>query len=166
MGRTQRVGSVRMKAIVWHDKENIRHYPVFDPSLEDRWDAKIKGGRCAICKPDLHLFDDLIPAVLAGDITGHESMGEVVEVGDAAKGPLKKGERDRCCRDNASVCERTNRKDRLSDKAAGHRMVGLFGHTHDPSFVLAAEVALARDPELSRTFRDKADGCGEAMLRP
>jgi threonine dehydrogenase-like Zn-dependent dehydrogenase len=48
---------------------------------------------CAICGSDLHLFHNLIPAMLPGDIMGHESMGEVVEVGSAAKGKLKKGDR-------------------------------------------------------------------------
>ena len=43
---------------------------------------------CAICGSDLHLFHNLIPAMLPGDIMGHETMGEVVEVGKAAKGKL------------------------------------------------------------------------------
>lgn len=80
--------------------------------------------------------------MLPGDIMGHETMGEVVEVGSAAKGSLKKGDRvvipftiqcgecDQCRRGNFSVCERTNRKKDLGDKAFGHATAGLFGYTH------------------------------------
>ena len=36
---------------------------------------------CAICGSDLHIFDGVIPAMESGDVLGHETMGEVVEVG-------------------------------------------------------------------------------------
>ncbi|MDR6789282.1 threonine dehydrogenase-like Zn-dependent dehydrogenase [Sphingomonas sp. BE138] len=131
-----------MKALVWHGKEDIRYDTVSDPAIEHPRDAIIKVTSCAICGSDLHLFHNLVPAMLPGDIMGHESMGEVVEVGSAAKGTLKKGDRvvipftiqcgecDQCRRGNFSVCERTNRKKELGDKAFGHATAGLFGYTH------------------------------------
>jgi threonine dehydrogenase-like Zn-dependent dehydrogenase len=131
-----------MKALVWHGKEDVRYDTVSDPEIEDDRDAIIKVTSCAICGSDLHLFHNLIPAMLPGDILGHETMGEVVEVGSAAKGALKKGDRvvipftiqcgecDQCRRGNFSVCERTNRKKELGDKAFGHATAGLFGYTH------------------------------------
>jgi threonine dehydrogenase-like Zn-dependent dehydrogenase len=97
---------------------------------------------CAICGSDLHLFHNFIPAMLPGDIMGHEMMGEVVEVGSGVNGRLKKGDRivvpftiicgecDQCKRGNFSVCERTNRKKDLADKVFGHGTAGLFGYTH------------------------------------
>ncbi len=36
---------------------------------------------CAICGSDLHLYDHFMPGMKSGDIMGHETMGEVVEVG-------------------------------------------------------------------------------------
>jgi threonine dehydrogenase-like Zn-dependent dehydrogenase len=36
---------------------------------------------------------NLVPAMLPGGIMGHETMGEVVEVGSGSKGKLKKGDR-------------------------------------------------------------------------
>ncbi|RWB72411.1 MAG: glutathione-dependent formaldehyde dehydrogenase [Mesorhizobium sp.] len=131
-----------MRALVWHGKEDIRCDTVSDPQIEDDRDAIIKVTSCAICGSDLHLFHNLIPAMLPGDIMGHESMGEVVEVGAAAKATLKKGERvvipftiqcgecEQCQRGNFSLCQRTNRKGNLGDKAFGHRTAGLFGYTH------------------------------------
>ena len=77
-----------MKALVWHGKEDIRYDTVSDPQIEDDRDAIIKVTSCAICGSDLHLFHNFIPAMLPGDIMGHEMMGEVVEVG---KGEVGKG---------------------------------------------------------------------------
>ena len=131
-----------MKALVWHGKEDIRCDTVSDPEIEDPRDAIVKVTSCAICGSDLHLFHNLVPAMLPGDIMGHEMMGEVVEVGSGVDGRLKKGERivipftiicgecDQCRRGNFSVCERTNRKKNLAEKAFGHTTAGLFGYTH------------------------------------
>jgi threonine dehydrogenase-like Zn-dependent dehydrogenase len=131
-----------MKALVWHGKEDIRCDTVTDPEIQDPRDAIIKVTSCAICGSDLHLFHNFIPGMLPGDIMGHETMGEVVEVGSGVDGKLKKGDRivvpftiicgecDQCKRGNYSVCETTNRKRHLADKVFGHTTAGLFGYTH------------------------------------
>ncbi|MCK1270183.1 threonine dehydrogenase-like Zn-dependent dehydrogenase [Bradyrhizobium sp. GM2.2] len=131
-----------MKALVWHGKEDIRCDTVTDPEIQDARDAIIKVTSCAICGSDLHLFHNYIPGMLPGDIMGHETMGEVVEVGSGVDGKLKKGDRivvpftiicgecDQCKRGNFSVCETTNRKSHLAEKAFGHSGAGLFGYTH------------------------------------
>lgn len=131
-----------MKALVWHGKEDIRCDAVSDPEIEDPRDAIIKVTSCAICGSDLHLFHNFIPAMLPGDIMGHEMMGEVVEVGSGVNGSLKKGDRivvpftifcgecDQCKRGNYSVCERSNRKKDVADKMFGHATAGLFGYSH------------------------------------
>ena len=131
-----------MRALVWHGKEDIRYDTVTDPAIEDARDAIIRVTSCAICGSDLHLFHNFIPAMLPGDIMGHEMMGEVVDVGHGAQSKLKVGDRivvpftiicgecDQCRRGNFSVCERTNRNKQLADKAFGHATAGLFGYTH------------------------------------
>ena len=73
-----------MKALVWHGKEDIRYDTVSDPEIEDARDAIIKVTSCAICGSDLHLYHNFIPAMLPGDVMGHETMGEVVELGPEA----------------------------------------------------------------------------------
>jgi threonine dehydrogenase-like Zn-dependent dehydrogenase len=131
-----------MKALVWHGKEDIRCDAVTDPQIEEPRDAIVRVTSCAICGSDLHLFHNFIPAMLPGDIMGHEMMGEVVEVGAGVDGRLKKGERivipftiicgqcEQCRRGNFSVCETTNRKKHLAEKVFGHPTAGLFGYTH------------------------------------
>ena len=130
-----------MKALVWHGTTDIRCDTVFDPTIEDGRDAIIKVTSCAICGSDLHLYDHFMPGMKAGDIMGHETMGEVVEVGKD-NSALKVGDRivvpftitcgqcPQCRRGNFSVCERTNRNKPLGDAAFGHTTAGLFGYTH------------------------------------
>jgi threonine dehydrogenase-like Zn-dependent dehydrogenase len=131
-----------MRALVWHGKEDVRCDTVSDPKIEHPRDAIVKVTSCAICGSDLHLFHNLIPAMLPGDIMGHEMMGEVMEVGRGVNGHLKAGDRvvvpftiicgecEQCKRGNYSVCETTNRKKHLADKVFGHATAGLFGYTH------------------------------------
>ena len=130
-----------MKALCYHGKHDIRCDTVPDPEIEEGRDAIVKVTSCAICGSDLHLFDGFVPGMKAGDIMGHEFMGEVVAVGKDNK-KLKKGDRvvvpftiscgecEQCRRGNFSVCERTNRNKHLGDIAFGHSTAGLFGYTH------------------------------------
>jgi threonine dehydrogenase-like Zn-dependent dehydrogenase len=131
---------------------------------------------CAICGSDLHLFHNLVPAMLPGDIMGHETMGEVVEVGSAAKGTLKKGDRvvipftiqcgecDQCLRGNFSVCERTNRKKDLGDKAFGHATAGLFGYTHLTGGYPGGQAEYLRVPFADTTHVKVPDGIDDEKL--
>ena len=131
-----------VRALVWHGKEDIRCDTVSDPEIQEPRDAIIKVTSCAICGSDLHLFHNLVPAMLPGDIMGHEAMGEVVEVGSGVGDGLKVGDRivvpftitcgecEQCRRGNYSVCERSNRRKDLAEKVFGHTTAGLFGYTH------------------------------------
>src|SRR3979409_482873 len=131
-----------MRALVWHGKEDIRCDTVSDPEIESPRAPIIRVARADICGSALPLFHNYIPAMLPGDIMGHEMMGEVVEVGSGVDGKLKKGDRivvpftiicgqcEQCKRGNFSVCETTNRKKHLADKVFGHATAGLFGYTH------------------------------------
>jgi threonine dehydrogenase-like Zn-dependent dehydrogenase len=81
-----------MKALCWHGKSDIRYDTVPDPKIEHPRDAIIKVTGCAICGSDLHLYNGVIPTMESGDVVGHETMGEVVEVGSESK-RLKVGDR-------------------------------------------------------------------------
>ncbi|MBV9980926.1 zinc-dependent alcohol dehydrogenase [Bradyrhizobium sp.] len=152
-----------MRALVWHGKEDIRCDTVTDPEIEHERDAIIKVTSCAICGSDLHLFHNFIPAMMPGDIMGHETMGEVVEVGGGVNGALKKGERivvpftiicgecDQCRRGNFSVCEITNRNKALAEKIFGHTTAGLFGYTHITGGYPGGQAEYLRVPYADRT---------------
>ena len=159
-----------MRALVWHGKEDIRCDTVTDPEIEQPRDAIVKVTSCAICGSDLHLFHNFIPAMLPGDVMGHEMMGEVVEVGPEAKHKLKVGDRvvvpftiicgecDQCKRGNFSVCQTTNRKKYLADKVFGHATAGLFGYTHLTGGYPGGQAEYLRVPFADATHIKVPDG--------
>jgi threonine dehydrogenase-like Zn-dependent dehydrogenase len=131
-----------MRALAWHGKHDVRMDTVPDPEIVNPRDCIIKVTSTAICGSDLHLYDHYIPTMQAGDILGHEFMGEVVEVG--AKSTLKKGQRVvvpftiscgscyHCGKHQYSACENglpTENQD-IAQAAYGHPMAGLFGYSH------------------------------------
>lgn len=165
-----------MRALVWHGKEDIRCDTVTDPEIEDDRDAIVKVTSCAICGSDLHLFHNFIPAMLPGDIMGHEMMGEVVEVAPGVDGKLKKGDRvvvpftiicgecEQCRRKNFSVCETTNRKKHLADKVFGHATAGLFGYTHLTGGYPGGQAEYVRVPFADATHIKVPDGIPDEQL--
>jgi len=165
-----------MRALVWHGKEDIRCDRVTDPGIEDPRDAIVKVTSCAICGSDLHLFHNFIPAMLPGDIMGHEAMGEVVEVGAEARGKLKVGDRvvvpftifcgqcEQCQRGNFSLCQRSNRNKRLADKVFGHGTAGLFGYTHLTGGYPGGQAEFLRVPFADATHIKVPDGVPDESL--
>ena len=165
-----------MRALVWHGKEDIRCDTVTDPEIEDSRDAIVKVTSCAICGSDLHLFHNFIPAMLPGDIMGHEMMGEVVEVGHGVNGKLKKGDRvvvpftifcgecEQCQRRNFSVCERSNRKKHLADQVFGHTTAGLFGYTHLTGGYPGGQAEYVRVPFADATHIKVPEGIPDEKL--
>jgi threonine dehydrogenase-like Zn-dependent dehydrogenase len=165
-----------MKALVWHGKEDIRCDTVTDPEIQDPRDAIIKVTSCAICGSDLHLFHNMIPAMLPGDIMGHETMGEVVEVGTGVKGKLKKGDRivvpftifcgecEQCQHRNYSACERSNRKAHLAEKVFGHTLGGLFGYTHLTGGYPGGQAEYLRVPFADTTHIKVPDSLSDEQL--
>lgn len=165
-----------MKALVWHGKEDIRCDTVTDPGIEDDRDAIIKVTSCAICGSDLHFFHNFVPAMLPGDIMGHETMGEVVEVGRGAAGRLKKGDRivvpfiiscgecNQCKRGYFSTCEKTNRNKALADKVFGHATSGLFGFSHLYGGYSGGQAEYLRVPFADHTHIKVPDGIPDEKL--
>lgn len=165
-----------MKALVWHGKEDIRCDTVSDPEIEDSRDAIVKITSCAICGSDLHLFHNFIPAMLPGDIMGHEMMGEVVELGSGVDGHLKKGDRivvpftifcgecDQCKKGNYSVCERSNRQKTAADKVFGHATAGLFGYSHLTGGYPGGQAEYLRVPFADRTHIKVPESLSDEQL--
>jgi threonine dehydrogenase-like Zn-dependent dehydrogenase len=130
-----------MRALTWHGKGDMRCENVPDPRIEHPRDAIIKVTACAICGSDLHIYDGVIPSMQHGDVLGHETMGEVVEVG-AGNSKLRVGDRVVvpftiacgecffCQRGYFSGCERSNPDAEKASKLWGHSPAGLFGYSH------------------------------------
>lgn len=164
-----------MKALVWHGKQDIRCDNVPDPEIEDPRDAIIRVTSCAICGSDLHLFHNMIPAMMPGDVMGHEMMGVVEEVGSEVT-KLKKGDRivvpftincdscDQCRRGNFSLCENSNRKGELADKVFGHRTAGLFGYTHLTGGYQGGQAEYLRVPFADGTHIRAPEGLTDEQL--
>jgi threonine dehydrogenase-like Zn-dependent dehydrogenase len=131
-----------MRALCWHGKGDIRCDSVPEPKIIDSRDAIIKVTSCAICGSDLHLMGGYVPTMKKGDVLGHETMGEVVEVGPGAKHKLQIGDRVivpftiscgdcRMCKWGLfSCCERSNPAGKEPAKIIGYPTAGLFGYSH------------------------------------
>jgi Zn-dependent alcohol dehydrogenase len=114
--------------------------------------------------------------MLPGDILGHEMMGEVVEVGHGVNGHLKKGDRvvvpftifcgecEQCNRGNFSLCEKSNRKKHLADKAFGHATARLFGYTHLTGGYPGGQAEYLRVPFADVTHIKVPDGIPDEQL--
>jgi len=130
-----------MKALVWHGTNDVRVERVPDPTILNGRDAIVRVTTTAICGSDLHLLNGYIPTLQAGDILGHEFMGEVVEVGrDNTR--LRVGDRvvvpftiacGRCffCeRKLWSLCDNSNPNAWMAEELYGYPTSGLFGYSH------------------------------------
>jgi threonine dehydrogenase-like Zn-dependent dehydrogenase len=130
-----------MKALCWHGKDDVRYDTVDDPKIVHGRDAIIKVTSCAICGSDLHLYDGFMPSMKSGDVLGHETMGEVVEVGKDNTA-LKVGDRVVipfniacgecwfCQKQLYSLCDRSNPNAAMARAAMGYSPSGLFGYSH------------------------------------
>ncbi|WP_066476287.1 MULTISPECIES: zinc-dependent alcohol dehydrogenase [unclassified Sphingomonas] len=131
-----------MRALCYHGTHDVRVDTVPDPDIVNPRDAIIKVTSTAICGSDLHLYDGVIPAVMPGDVLGHEFMGEVVETGPGST--LVKGQRVVvpftiacgscffCGQQQYSACDNSNPVDKreMSETLYGTPMSGLFGYSH------------------------------------
>ncbi len=130
-----------MKAVCWNGKRDVRVETVPDPKILNPRDIILKTSSTAICGSDLHLYNNCIPTMKAGDILGHEFMGEVVEVGHGV-GSLRVGDRVVvpfniacgscffCSKTLFALCDNSNPNATLNEMLNGHPTSGLFGYTH------------------------------------
>jgi threonine dehydrogenase-like Zn-dependent dehydrogenase len=130
-----------MKALCWHGKGDVRVDTVKDPSIQEPTDVIVRITASGICGSDLHLFDGVMPTMEAGDILGHEPMGEVVEVGKSVT-RLQRGDRVVvpftiscgscffCEKTLFSCCDVSNPNRKMAEEVMGHSPAGLFGYSH------------------------------------
>jgi threonine dehydrogenase-like Zn-dependent dehydrogenase len=130
-----------MRALCWRGTRDVRVESVPDPEILNPHDVIVRVTSTAICGSDLHLYDGMIPSLVAGDILGHEFMGEVVErgsaitnlgVGDRVVVPftIACGACGSCRRELWSLCDNSNPNAWLAAKLYGYSGSGLFGYSH------------------------------------
>jgi threonine dehydrogenase-like Zn-dependent dehydrogenase len=146
-----------MKANCWFGKHDVRVEEVGDPKILNRRDAVVKITKTAICGSDLHLYNGMIPTMAAGDILGHEFMGEIVECGPEVK-KLKTGDRVVvafpiscgncffCQKELFSLCENSNPNAAIARKLFGHSPAGIFGYSHMLGGFAGGQAEYARVP--------------------
>jgi len=129
-----------MKAISWegNQKNSLAEREI--PKILDPRDALIRVTSTTICGSDLHLYHHEFAQMKKGDITGHEFMGIVQQVG-AGVINVRPGDRVVCsfhlscgqcyyCKNGIfSSCDTTNPNPTM-DALYGHRTAGMFGYSH------------------------------------
>jgi threonine dehydrogenase-like Zn-dependent dehydrogenase len=148
-----------MRALTWHGKHDVRVDTVPDPQIVNPRDAIIRITSTAICGSDLHLYDHTIPTMKAGDVLGHEFMGEVVEVG-RGNSRLKVGQRVVvpfviacgqcyfCQQQQFAACDNSNPAETadMSEFLYGYPMTGAFGYSHLTGGYAGGQAEYARVP--------------------
>jgi len=146
-----------MRALCWEAPLKVAVKEVPDPTILNERDAIVKITSTAICGSDLHLYDGYIPAMVPGDILGHEFMGEVVETGRGVERlavgdrvvvpfPIACGNCGACRRELYSVCENSNPNAGLAEKLMGHAPAGIFGYSHLTGGYAGGQAEYARVP--------------------
>lgn len=130
-----------MRALCWNGVNDLAVETVDDPTIINPHDVILKVNLTTTCGSDLHFIDGYLPGMRAGDVFGHEFMGEVVETGsEVARTP--KGTRVvvpsfigcnscwYCAHELYSLCDTTNPNAALQQPVLGYPSGGIYGYTH------------------------------------
>ena len=130
-----------MKALCWEGVNKLAVEDVPDPEIRNDQDAIVRVRATTTCGSDLHLIGGYIPAMRAGDVIGHEFLGEIVETGP---GVTKHKAGDRvvvasfigcgrcwyCANGEWSLCDNSNTNPGLAQWAWGYETGGVYGYSH------------------------------------
>jgi threonine dehydrogenase-like Zn-dependent dehydrogenase len=129
-----------MKAVVFRGRKKVSVEDVPMPKIQAPTDVILKVTSTAICGSDLHLYNGYNPAMKKGDILGHEFMGVVVEKGKSVKKlkigdkvivpfPISCGKCFYCKKELPSLCDLSNPKKKLQEKAYGTSGAAIYGYS-------------------------------------
>ncbi len=130
-----------MKALCWEGVNKLSVERVPDPRILNDQDAILKVTLTTTCGSDLHLINGYFPTMRAGDVMGHEFMGEIVEVGPGVR-RRKVGDRVvvcsfigcgrcwYCTHDMWSLCDNTNTNWELAQEVFGFETGGTYGYSN------------------------------------
>lgn len=151
-----------MKALVWEGVNEVAVQQVPDPQILNRQDAILKVRASSVCGSDLHQLSGYIPFMRAGDVIGHEFLGEVVEVGPEVR-RHRAGDRvvvcsviacGRCwfCEQGLfSCCDNTNTNPAITETMYGYNTAGIFGYSHAMGGFKGSHAEYVRVPFADRT---------------
>jgi threonine dehydrogenase-like Zn-dependent dehydrogenase len=130
-----------VKALCWQGVNQLSVEQVPDPRILNAQDAVIKVRLSTTCGSDLHLLGGYIPAMRAGDVIGHEFLGEIVEIGPEVR-RHKVGDRVvvcsfigcgrcwYCSHDLWSLCDNSNTNPAIAQTLLGYEPGGVYGYSH------------------------------------
>ncbi|MGY1746811.1 zinc-dependent alcohol dehydrogenase [Blastococcus sp. SYSU D00695] len=130
-----------MKAVTWTGVDQLSVEDVPEPQILNDHDVLLRVRRTTTCGSDLHLLSGYIPFMRAGNVIGHEFMGEVVEVGKAVR-ERRVGDRvvvasfvscGSCwyCRNELfSLCDNSNPNPGITEGLWGQSIGGCIGYSH------------------------------------
>jgi len=130
-----------VRALCWTGVNKLQVEDVAEPQILNSHDAIVKVSLSAACGSDLHLLGGYIPTMRAGDVLGHEFIGEIVEVGS---GVLNHRVGDRvvvcsfiscghchyCKNQLYSLCDNGNPNPGITDIMWGAAPGGCYGYSH------------------------------------
>ncbi|HSU36778.1 MAG TPA: zinc-dependent alcohol dehydrogenase [Propionibacteriaceae bacterium] len=114
---------------------------VAEPQILNSHDVIVRVSLSAACGSDLHLLGGYIPTMRAGDVLGHEFIGEIVETGTGVR-RHRVGDRvvvcsfiscGRChyCKNQLySLCDNGNPNPGITDTMWGAAPGGCYGYSH------------------------------------
>jgi len=132
--------SRKMKACAWYGKTDMRLIEVPVPRVTHPKDAIIRVTGSTVCGSDLHLYHGDIMQLKKGDITGHEYIGVIDEVGPEVT-KFKKGDRVvasfnlgcgecRYCKEKLfTMCDNSNNSS-VMETLYGNKLGGVLGYGH------------------------------------
>ena len=147
-----------MRALYWNGVNDLRVGTVKDPEIVNPHDVILKVRLSSTCGSDLHFIDGYLPSMKAGDIIGHEFMGEVVDVGPEVR-TVKRGDRVVvpsfiscgacwfCEQKLYSLCDNTHPKPELQEPLFGFPTAGIYGYTHAFGGYAGAHAEYVRVPK-------------------
>jgi threonine dehydrogenase-like Zn-dependent dehydrogenase len=130
-----------VKAVCWQGINKLSTETVPDPELRNAQDVVLKVRKSTTCGSDLHLIGGYVPAMEAGDVLGHEFLGEVVEVGSEVR-RHKVGDRVvvssfigcgrcwYCANDLWSLCDNSNTNPGIGSALFGYEPGAVYGYSH------------------------------------
>jgi threonine dehydrogenase-like Zn-dependent dehydrogenase len=130
-----------VKALCWTGVNKVAVESVEEPKILNSHDAIVQVTLSAACGSDLHLLGGYIPGMRAGDVLGHEFLGEVVEVGSGVQRHrvgdrvvvssfIACGHCYYCRHELYSLCDNGNPNPALTETLWGAAPGGCFGYSH------------------------------------
>ncbi|MEV0078417.1 zinc-dependent alcohol dehydrogenase [Nocardia neocaledoniensis] len=130
-----------MRALCWNGVDELAVRTVPDPVPVNPHDAIVRVRLSTTCGSDLHFLGGYLPGMRAGDVIGHEFVGEIVETGSEVNS-VRAGDRvvvpsfigcgscRFCDQELYSACDTTNPNAALQQPLLGHPSGGIYGYTH------------------------------------